>query len=161
MLSIKPFRQTAGLCGPAALKIALSCFGVNVSEARLTRLAGANKEKGADAKGLVRAARSLGFRAVLRDLLTIENLRKAVAKNIPVIVDWFSVDDGHYSVVVDVDDENVLLADPELGHTRAMRHEEFLRVWFDYRGYPARSAKAFIVRSGLFLTRAPKQRRAS
>lgn len=158
MLAIKPFRQTAGLCGPASLKIAMSFFGVHVSEARLTKLAGANTKDGVDAKGLVRAARALGFRARLRDLLTIEDLRKSVAKNIPVIVDWFSVSDGHYSVVVGVDKENVFLADPELGQTRAMRHQEFLHIWFDYAGYPPRNAKAFIVRSGIFLTR-PKQRR--
>ncbi len=61
--------------------------------------------------------------------------------DIPVIVDWFShgtepvkgnTANGHYSVVIGVDDKDIYLLDPEDGKERAFKHDEFLRVWFDW-----------------------------
>lgn len=50
----------------------------------------------------------------------------------PVIVNWFSTNEGHYSVVVGVDDARVVLADPETGKRRSFDHETLMRVWFDF-----------------------------
>ena len=65
-------------------------------------------------------------------------------KKIPVIVNWISrgrVDypesetpDGHYSVVVGLDQNNIYLQDPELGHLRTLSRYDFMWVWFDFAG---------------------------
>jgi len=133
MLKIKPFRQETGYCGPASLKMVLSYFGVKKTEKELVKLTNCTREWGVEAWVLLKVAQKLGFKGFVKDESTIDDIRKYVLdKKIPVIVDWFSEDDGHYSVVVDIDKENIYLQDPEMGHVRAIRLKKFWRVWFDF-----------------------------
>jgi len=63
-------------------------------------------------------------------------------KGVPVIVDWFTrgrkdygdsdVADGHYSVVMRLDDKDIYLQDPEIGRMRKLDREDFMTVWFDF-----------------------------
>jgi predicted double-glycine peptidase len=65
-------------------------------------------------------------------------------KKVPVIVNWFTrgridypeedVPDGHYSVVVGLDEEFIYLQDPEIGKLRKIEREDFMKVWFDFKG---------------------------
>ena len=65
-------------------------------------------------------------------------------KGVPVIVDWFTrgrkdygdsdVADGHYSVVMGLDDKYIYLQDPEIGKMRKLDREDFMTVWFDFTG---------------------------
>ncbi len=133
MLKIKPFRQRAGSCGPASLKMILNYFGVDVSERQLIKLTGCTPGKGVGAKGILEGAKKLGFDGFIKDDSNFNELRHYVIKNkIPVIVDWFWYDEGHYSVVVDIDRENIYMLDPSLGHLRALRLRKFRRLWFDF-----------------------------
>jgi len=133
MLKIKPFRQETGYCGPASLKIVLSYYGIKKSEKEIVKLTECTKEWGVEAWKLLKIAQGLGFHGFVRDESTFDDIKEYVInRQIPVIVDWFSEDDGHYSVVVDIDDENIYLLDPELGYVRAMRLKKFWRVWFDF-----------------------------
>ncbi len=64
-------------------------------------------------------------------------------KEVPVIVNWFTrgrtdygeeeVSDGHYSVVVGLDDKYIYLQDPEIGKLRKLNRDDFMRVWFDFK----------------------------
>lgn len=65
-------------------------------------------------------------------MASLDQLKQLVEQGVPVIVDWFSVDDGHYAVVVGIDDEGVRLMDPELGKDRVIDAESFQRRWFDF-----------------------------
>jgi predicted double-glycine peptidase len=76
----------------------------------------------------------------------VSDLQKLLKKGIPAIVDWFSTDEGHYSVAVGVDKSNIYLQDPELGRIRKMKREDFQRVWFDFPGDCIKSKKDLIVR---------------
>lgn len=135
MLQIKPFRQRIGFCGPVSLKLILDYFGIKKTEKEIANLCGYKKSKGVEAKNILRAAKKLGLDGFIKDLSVIKDVREYVLKKkIPVIVDWFSTDEGHYSVVVDIDKDNIYLQDPELGHPRAMRIDDFKRVWFDFPG---------------------------
>ena len=42
--------------------------------------------------------------------------------------------DGHYSVIAGLDDKFIYLQDPEIGKIRKLRRDDFMRVWFDFRG---------------------------
>ena len=104
MLKVRNFRQKTGFCGPASLKMVLEYLGVKRSEKELAELSGATKEKGTEARNLLKAAKSLGFKGFVKDFSKITDIKKyVVQKKIPVIVDWFSRDEGHYSAVVGVD----------------------------------------------------------
>jgi len=147
MLKIKPVGQRAGFCGPASLKMVLAFFGVKKSEKELGRLTGCTTRHGTTAQKIVRAARQLGFVAKTKDDSTIADLRRlVVGKRMPVIVDWFSADAGHYSVVVHIDKRFAYLNDPELARVRKIDVNTFERVWFDFESDYLRTPKDLILR---------------
>jgi len=147
MLNIKPFRQSSGFCGPACLKMVLDYYGVKKSEKELAKLSAATPGKGVGAEGLLKTAKELGFKGFVKDFSNLHDIRiYALNKKIPVIVDWFSATDGHYSVVVHIDQEKIYLQDPDLGRLRTMNLDTFKRVWFDFLGDFLRSKDDIIIR---------------
>ena len=146
MLNVKPFQETlyADMCGPASLKIILDFYGVNKSEKELAILADLVPGLGVDDKGIIRAARSFGFSAKISNESNFEDIEKWLIKDVPIIVNWFTrgrkerddseVSDGHYSVVMGLDDEYIYLQDPEIGGERKIGREDFMKVWFDFTG---------------------------
>ncbi len=158
MIKLKPFRQTPGFCGPASLKMIFDYYEISVSEMKLAEIAGASREKGASKEGLIKAAKHFGFNVFLKENSSLSDLRYFIKSNIPVIVDWFFEDDGHYSIVVDVNKKNVVLMDPVLRkilfyvRRRVMPLDMFYRVWFDFPGEYIKSRKDLILRLMLVLT---------
>lgn len=147
MLDVKPYRQKVAHCGPACLKMVLAYYGVEKSEAELARLSGCTMKSGTPASGLLKAAKKCGFRGHVKDLATLGDIRQLVSrKRIPVIVDWFSTEEGHYSVVTKIDQVNIHMQDPELGHARAMRCDVFRRVWFDFSSDYMKSREDLVLR---------------
>lgn len=147
MIQVKPFEQSTGYCGPASLKMVLEYYGVKKSERELAKLSGATPGRGVEAARLLRAAKKSGLRGFIRDNASLNDIRKLVnVKKIPVIVDWFSGDDGHYSVVVGIDKKNIYLQDPEWGRRVSMDLKTFYRVWFDFPGDFIKSKKDLIIR---------------
>lgn len=147
MLNITPFRQKPGYCGPASLKMVLDYFGVKITEKKMVEITGCTITRGVDAEGLVRAARELGFHATINDFSDLKDIGDWVnRKKIPVIVDWFAFEGGHYSVVSGIDKENIYLEDPSLGHRRAMKLTTFKRLWFDFPNAYLKSKSELIIR---------------
>jgi len=146
MLKIKSFQETlnASMCGPASLKIVLDYYGAEKTEKELAKLTGAKKDLGTDERGIKRAAESLGFRVQIKNNSNFKDIEKWLDKKVPVIVNWFTrgrqdysesdVADGHYSVVTGLDEKYIYLQDPEIGKIRKIGKDEFLTVWFDFRG---------------------------
>ena len=145
-LKVKPFQETLGqgMCGPASLKIVLAYYGVDKSEKELAKLSGWNKKLGIDEKGARKAAEALGFRVKIKNNSSFSDIANWLKKGVPVIVDWFTVGrndypesemaDGHYSVVCGLDDKFIYLQDPEIGRARKIKRNDFMRVWFDFKG---------------------------
>ena len=145
LLKLEPFQETlhASMCGPASLKIVLNYYGVDKSEEELAKLTNAT-EAGTDDTSIVRAAESLGFKAVIKNESSFRDIEEWLEKKVPVIVNWFTrgrldysdseVADGHYSVVVGLDAEHIYLQDPETGGLRTLKREDFMKVWFDFSG---------------------------
>lgn len=146
MLNVKPFQETlhSGMCGPASLKIVLDYYGLVKSEQELAALTGTTIGLGTDDKGIARVAESLGFKVLIKNESDFSDIEGWLKKGVPVIVDWFTrgredyspseVADGHYSVVVGLDDDSIYLQDPEICEIREIRRDDFLKVWFDFSG---------------------------
>lgn len=145
LLNLEPFQETlhASMCGPASLKIVLNYYGVDKSEEELAKLTNAT-ESGTEDASIVRAAESLGFKAVIKNGSSFSDIEEWLDKKVPVIVNWFTrgrsdypdseVADGHYSVVAGLDAEYIYLQDPEIGGLRTLKGEDFMKVWFDFSG---------------------------
>lgn len=158
LLAVKPFQEKldAGYCGPAVLKMILSYYGIEKTEDELAQLAGTSKELGTDDEALKRVFERFGLKVTIQNESSLDNMQVWLDKKIPVIVDWFTrgrseypdsaVPDGHYSVVVGLDADFIYLQDPEIGGLRKLKRDDFMRVWFDFRGQAITTWDDMIIR---------------
>ncbi len=139
-IHVKHFLQSTGLCGPASLKILLSHFGRDFSEAQLAQLAHAtgSLERGAgtEHEGMVEAIQAIGGHVFSKEGGTVEELEYFVNRErLPVIIGWFDREDDHYSVVASVTAKNVVIVDPAANEPeRWLDRESFPKIWFDFVG---------------------------
>lgn len=130
-------------CGPASLKIVLAFYGVEKSEKELMILCKVKSHSGlgTSAENIKKAAEKLGFKAKIKENSSFKDIEFWLKKNVPVIVDWFTrganeqgIADGHYSVATGLDDKFIYLQDPEIGKVRKIKKDDFMKVWFDFKG---------------------------
>lgn len=157
-LQVKPFQETlhGGYCGPASLKIVLDYYGVQKSEKEVAERCGRDSELGTNDISIKRAAKSYGFNVEIKNKASFTDIQKWLTKEVPVTVNWFTrgrsdynnseAPDGHYSVVIGLDKENIYLQDPEIGAVRTIKRDDFLRVWFDFKKDYITSWKDMIIR---------------
>ena len=143
-------RQTTEYsCGASALRSVLSYWGKDVDEAELMRLLGTNAEVGTFPDDIVRGARDLGFEAELRENLTLDEVQQFTTNGSPMIAlaqlwrsqrdlskpaaeEW---DNGHYIVVLGVDESYVYYQDPYLRMCKAfVPRKMFEEHWHQVMG---------------------------
>lgn len=158
ILKVKPFQETLNnsYCGPASLEIVLDYYGIKKTEKELAKMTGWDKDLGADDKGIKKAAEALGFKVKIKNNSNYSDIQNWLNKGIPVIVNWFTrgrndypeseTADGHYSVVAGLDDRFIYLQDPEVGKIRKLKKEDFMRVWFDFKGEYIKKPNELIIR---------------
>lgn len=157
LLPIQPFQETlhASMCGPASLKMVLQYYGIEASESEIAMRCDHNTKLGVTSAAIQAAAESFGLNVTIAREASFEDISSWLTKQVPVIVDWFSagrkeydqpLPDGHYSVVVGIDEENIYLQDPELGSLRTIAKADFLPIWFDFEGKYIRSWNDLIIR---------------
>ncbi|WP_144012309.1 cysteine peptidase family C39 domain-containing protein [Deinococcus sp. LM3] len=121
-------------CGPAALATLLThYYGRPVAEQTLTERSVADMQ--ARGKEVVEGITLLSLRNALGSesissagyKLTLEQLRVVLAQGLPVVANVV-YPKGHYYLVLAVDDQNVLLADPSWG-VRSQPIRNFLNAW--------------------------------
>lgn len=155
-LSIKPFQETLhqGMCGPASLKMVLEYWGIDKSEKEIADLRAEPESHNTTDQDIKNIAESFGLKVEIKNNSSFDEISIWLEKEAPVIVDWFTrgrsdysnseVADGHYSVVVGLDDEYIYLQDPEIGGERKIRREDFVKVWFDFAGDEIRADELII-----------------
>ncbi len=156
LLQVKPFQETLhqSMCGPASLKMVFDYYGIDKTEQEIAKLCGTTEDLGTDDKGIKKAAESLGFKVEIKNNSTFEDIKYWLDKRVPVIVNWFTrgradyddsqVADGHYSVVVGLDNEYIYIQDPEIGRLRKIERADFMKVWFDFSGEYIKSDELII-----------------
>ena len=101
-------------CGPAVLKMIMEYYNVNVDEELLIGLTNTTGDKGSYHNDLIAAAKQMGFEVFVKDDANINDLKSLLDKNIPVIVDIKSKGNGHYVVVKDYNDKDLIVSDPAI-----------------------------------------------
>jgi len=148
MLDIKLMRQTTSYCGPFCLKMVFDYYGYVIDLENIAKIAKTTIEHGTSPVNMVIAARHFGFDATYKENSNLKELcRLVVNERIPVIIDWFDNNDGHYSIVVGLDNKNIYFVDSDGGHHKKMTLKTFMRVWFDFTGSYMKSAGDLRLRS--------------
>ena len=132
--------------GPTSLQAVLAYYGSNTSLDELINMTNSTSENGTLPGDIVQTANNLGFNAVIKENMTLEDLQMYVIQGIPVIVDaqaWKNnatnnqnwTDDqnnSHYMIVIGIDTSNVYFEDPAiLGSRGYIPNQEFLDRWHD------------------------------
>lgn len=150
LFSMPDTRQsTEYSCGAAAMQAVLGYWGRDIGEEDIREMLNTNEESGTYPDDIIRVASALGLQPEYKENMTITDLEDYVAAGIPIIVDcqaWRSVSqyneswadtwyNGHWMVVIGIDDKNVTLEDPYiLGDRGILSREEFEERWHNIRG---------------------------
>ena len=138
--------QTFNNCGPATLSMALSFYGVNVSQKELGEAmrpyqvaSGDNDDKTIFTHEFVDWAKEYGVEAVGRVNGNIDTLKTFTANGIPVVVKtWLNMNEdiGHFRIVRGFDEsKQVIIQDDSYeGRNRKIPYYDFLSMWqpFNY-----------------------------
>lgn len=149
MLKVARLEQATGYeCGNTSLAAVAGFFGRSISPEAFARMAG-TRTTGTDHANMIAGAQAAGMTVAAKSNGTLDELAAWVAKGVPPIVGWWSMEDGdrewrrrnrrlrrkkdcgHYSVVVDVTADEVVLMDPQEGPRERFTRKEFDRVWYD------------------------------
>jgi predicted double-glycine peptidase len=150
LTGVPDVRQSTGYsCGAAALQAVLAYWGTSEREDRLIDRLHSTPEKGTSPDSILRVAREFGLAAELHEGLGLDDLQAALGRGQSVIVDlqawresedrsWDETwDDGHYVVLLGMDERNLYFEDPSLLGARGfIPRAEFLERWHDYEGEP-------------------------
>ena len=150
LFSMPDTRQsTEYSCGAAAMQAVLGYWGRDIGEEDVREMLNTNEVSGTYPDDIIRVATALGLKAEYKENMSMADLENYVAEGIPVVVDcqaWRSVSqyneswadtwyNGHWLVVIGIDENNVTLEDPYiLGDRGIMSREEFLARWHNVRG---------------------------
>ena len=150
LFSMPDTRQsTEYSCGAAAMQAVLGYWGRDIGEEDVREMLNTNEVSGTYPDDIIRVAKAFGLQAEYKENMSMADLENYVAEGIPVIVDcqaWRSVsqyneswadtwNNGHWLVVIGIDENNVTLEDPYiLGDRGIMSREEFLARWHNVRG---------------------------
>lgn len=129
-------------CGQSVTGSVLSLYGVDKREDDLVKALHGTPKDGTHPHAIARYVRTLGIEAEVRTRMTLDDLRAEVKRGNPVIVAyqaWGSKDsdytedrNGHYGVVVGIDENFIYLMDPSIrigyGYLTV---EDFEKRWHD------------------------------
>src|SRR3989344_6826729 len=135
MLSIPLLKQKTGYtCGPTCISMLARFYGMEVSRNTIMRVSKCDKN-GMSNEQMVLALRRLGFRACARNRHSWKDLRRSYKQRFPAVVAWMLHGYvGHFSIVIEVGEHHIMLADPDTGRRRRLPKRVFIRLWFDYDG---------------------------
>jgi ABC-type bacteriocin/lantibiotic exporter with double-glycine peptidase domain len=133
-----PYAQqsTPYTCGPAAVRMVLAYFGIHTTEHELMRALGTHHENGTSNERIIEEFETRGLHCMHRMHATLDDVRAALAAQLPVLVNYINPrsNHGHFAVVVAASNTHIILNDPKNGAGFQLHHEEFERLWVDQDG---------------------------
>jgi predicted double-glycine peptidase len=134
LLNVEAVKQLPSFCGPASLSMVFKYWNKehSFSQAELAKQAHTSLDDGTSAPMMVRVAKRHGYAAKVVNTMSYASLMKAINEGVPVIVNWFSVNQSHYSVIVGCTATSIAMQDPFMGRKRVISRKLFESVWFAY-----------------------------
>ncbi len=165
LLNVPDVRQPTNFsCGPTSLQAVLAYYGTDKRVDELMNLTNTS-ENGTTPEGIARAADDLGFSAEVKENMTLQDLMDNLNQGTPIIVacqawkdnntgNWTNdTEDGHYLVVIGMDDQNVYFEDPAiLGSRGYIPLQEFLERWHDQYLNPQTGNNTTVNHLGIVVT---------
>lgn len=144
ILNVPDVRQpTNSSSGATALQAVLAYYGTDTSLGILMNMTNTT-ENGTLPENIAQAARDSGLTAEVKENMTLKEIHDNLNQGIPTIVlcqawvdnstgNWTDhTGDGHYLVVIGMDEENIYVEDPAiLGSKGYIPLQEFLDRWHD------------------------------
>jgi ABC-type bacteriocin/lantibiotic exporter with double-glycine peptidase domain len=120
-------------CGPATLQMVFEYFNIVESQAEIAARGNTSEDSGLAEKDLVRLVREAGFFCYRNSSATFHHIAHFLQLEIPVIVHYIEPSDneGHYAVVVSINQTHITLNDPWNGEGFTLDLHEFDQRWCD------------------------------
>jgi ABC-type bacteriocin/lantibiotic exporter with double-glycine peptidase domain len=146
-LPVKGHEQKDSTCGWASLKMVLDYYQIPAGEMELYRMSGSSRKDGADADDIIAVAEnSFNLKGVKWNFCELSDIAGWLSYDVPVIVNYWSVDDGHYAVAFKMERGKIWLQDPQLGKAVDIATKKFRRNWHDCIGEGAVTNEDYITR---------------
>ncbi len=142
ILKFPESRQTYSYdCGAKAVQAVLIYYGIDIDESTVFKIAGTS-ERGTSIKGIQAVIKQFKLKHTTRELTTTQ-LKKYVAKKIPVIIlvqawptekvkNWKNCwTTGHFVVVIGFDKKNIYFEDPFKNVRTYLPFKQFEDRWHD------------------------------
>lgn len=133
-MKIKPIKQPdESACGPTSVLMVSNYFKDKLTFEDIAIASQYIKRDGLSDNELVETLVELGYNVRHKDTARWSDLKQANSDNAVVIVSWM-LDGyiGHFSVVEEVTDEAVTLAEPQTGKHITFEKIKFMRLWMGY-----------------------------
>lgn len=133
-MKIKPIKQPdESACGPTSILMTSNYFGLNYSFDDVAKTSQYVERDGLSDDDLVETLLKLGFTVTQKDTVRWSELKNAHTDKSVVIVSWM-LDGyiGHFSVVDEVTDDKIVLAEPQSGKLVTFEKMKFMRLWMGY-----------------------------
>lgn len=134
-MKIKPIKQRdASACGPTCIEMTLKYFDVPHTVRQIAELTDYKKD-GVSNLDIVKTIKQYGLKTKTQKNTSWEALQKYNTDDAVIIVSWM-LDGyiGHVSVVDQITDTYIILAEPTTGKHLKIEKIKFLRLWWDYEG---------------------------
>src|SRR3989344_7088691 len=121
-------------CGPAVLQMIFEHWGKKVSQEQLAQDLHTSTAHGTAPEALIAVAQANGFWCQAKNNSTLEEIQNWLAQNIPVIVNFIEPEhnEGHYAIVTDYHDGQLIFNDPWHGQDSRLPEEDFFARWDDF-----------------------------
>jgi ABC-type bacteriocin/lantibiotic exporter with double-glycine peptidase domain len=127
-------------CGTKVLHLVMAYYGVEVPYYQLLRRAHEHKRYGLPEATLIKMAKRRGFKVIAHDGFTLNEIKKHIDRDRPVIVilqawcngdiDWKETNDfSHYSIIVGFERNRIIFNDPLSFKKAWLKESEFLDRW--------------------------------
>jgi uncharacterized protein len=151
LLEIPDIRQcTSYTCGVSCAQAILNYYDIEERENILSEKFGSTEKDGTSPSQIKAGLESYGLVVTIKEDSTLGDLKKNINNKIPTMVAiqaWLDTyppsvwnnnwGNGHWVIVIGMDDKNIYLEDPALLGSRGwVTLTEFLARWHDYTGDP-------------------------
>jgi ABC-type bacteriocin/lantibiotic exporter with double-glycine peptidase domain len=132
-----PYRRQKNdyYCGPAVLQMVFAYYGMRIPQPTLAKELKTTRKAGSARAAMKRAAAARGFVLHARSGARIGDIRRKLAKGIPVIVNYVETgnNEGHYAVVTSLSQGRIRMQDPYHGAGFTMDIGHFVGRWHNER----------------------------